>query len=367
MIVQSKWDKQQKMELSRSREREKNKKQREKEETKKEKHYKLQKDEIFNQRYLFVQAISDGTFGRVVRVFDGGENDFKAIKIIKSVKRHIQSAKIEYGILRTIHQQNQYHPGNEKIVRAYEAFSHKDNYCIVFEDLGLSLYDFMRGKYFGGFELKAVQEILYDCLQGLDFMHTSGYTHTDLKPENILLIDKQQKGKKEGHYHVKIIDLGGAVFQTDCHSQLINTRQYRAPEVILRNRWTHLSDMWCMGCIAVELFTGQQLFKPKGNDFYHLAMIEKHCGPIPIEMIQQCRNEAREYFNEYQLNDSFLKWPDDQFMVQELNLIKVFQALIPQNQQELLNLIQNLIVIEPFKRLTPKQALEHDFFKLTFN
>jgi dual-specificity kinase/CDC-like kinase len=38
---------------------------------------------------MLVKPISDGTFGRVVRVFDGGEKDFKALKIIKSVKRHI--------------------------------------------------------------------------------------------------------------------------------------------------------------------------------------------------------------------------------------------------------------------------------------
>lgn len=50
-----------------------------------EKHYIPFEFEIFNARYMMVTKIQDGTFGRVVRVYDGGESGFKALKIIKSV------------------------------------------------------------------------------------------------------------------------------------------------------------------------------------------------------------------------------------------------------------------------------------------
>lgn len=51
---------------------------------------------------------------------------------------------------------------------------------------------------------------------------------------------------------VRIIDFGGATEETEHHSKIVNTRQYRAPEVILGCcRWSHSSDVWSIGCIVV--------------------------------------------------------------------------------------------------------------------
>ncbi|KYF42154.1 putative cell-cycle-associated protein kinase CLK, partial [Toxoplasma gondii ARI] len=69
-----------------------------------------------------------------------------------------------------------------------------------------------------------------------------------MQPENILLLDdilipvsapRPSSSSSKGRYlrpaqvGVKIIDFGSATFEDDYHSSLINTRQYRAPEVIL--------------------------------------------------------------------------------------------------------------------------------------
>lgn len=83
------------------------------------------------------------------------------------------------------------------------------------------------------------------------------------------------------------------------HTSLINTRQYRAPEVILRNRWTKASDMWCFACVLLELYTGEVFFRPGNNDFFHLALIEKASGPIPLRMIEKADMQARDFFNDY--------------------------------------------------------------------
>lgn len=51
--------------------------------------------------------------------------------------------------------------------------------------------------------------------------------------------------------------MGGATYEHEHHSSVINTRQYRAPEVILQcMRWNTQSDMWGVGCIVMELITG---------------------------------------------------------------------------------------------------------------
>lgn len=56
------------------------------------------------------------------------------------------------------------------------------------------------------------------------------------------------------------------------HSPLINTRQYRSPEVILDIGWSFASDVWSLGCILIELYTGKLLFGTHDH-LEHLAMI----------------------------------------------------------------------------------------------
>ena len=58
-----------------------------------------------------------------------------------------------------------------------------------------------------------------------------------------------------------VIDFGGAVYDNENRHGTINTRQYRAPEVLLGLEWDEESDIWGVGCIAMELFTGDVLFQ----------------------------------------------------------------------------------------------------------
>ena len=144
-------------------------------------------------------------------------------------------------------------------------------------------------------------------------------THTDLKPENILflhntfeeitdekLIPEHVKQKKEifgsdylsdfsevskkpylkmKRTDIKIIDFGGATFDHEYHSRIINTRHYRSPEVILGcGNWKENSDIWSLACILLEMYTGEMLFSVHEN-IEHLVMIERLFGAIPKWMI----------------------------------------------------------------------------------
>ncbi len=81
---------------------------------------------------------------------------------------------------------------------------------------------------------------------------------------------------------IKIIDFGGATYKEERHSDIINTRQYRSPEVILGScEWNEKSDVWSIACILVELYTGE-LFFPTHDNEEHLALIETICGNFHI-------------------------------------------------------------------------------------
>ena len=96
--------------------------------------------------------------------------------------------------------------------------------------------------------------------------------------------------------------MGGATWDHEYHSTIINTRQYRGPEVLLKcMKWNNKSDVWSIGCILYELYSGQVLF-PAHEDYEHLAMIEKLFGKIPEWMADRCDNDLSKNFifdNEY--------------------------------------------------------------------
>ena len=93
-------------------------------------------------------------------------------------------------------------------------------------------------------------------------MHKFNLIHTDLKPENILLVSTKYSHDDNGKRipksaEIKVIDLGSATFEDEYHTKIVSTRHYRAPEVILENGWSYAADIWSIGCILVELFTGK--------------------------------------------------------------------------------------------------------------
>jgi serine/threonine protein kinase len=59
---------------------------------------------------------------------------------------------------------------------------------------------------------------------------------------------------------IRLIDFGGATYDDARNVGIINTRQYRSPEVILGMHWGVASDVWSMGCILMEMYTGELLF-----------------------------------------------------------------------------------------------------------
>lgn len=124
-----------------------------------------------------------------------------------------------------------------------------------------------------------------------------------IQPENILLLNGKQVPQRGGYSipestRIKVIDFGGATYDDEKKSSIVNTRQYRAPEVILGVGWSMPSDLWSIGCILAELYQGELLFATHDN-IEHLALIEQVVGSFPRKMLKRAKNTelVHEAFN----------------------------------------------------------------------
>jgi serine/threonine protein kinase len=162
-------------------------------------HFEWTVGQVLHEKYTITGFLGDGTFGRVLKVSDL-EGTEKAIKVIRAVERYVEAAKIEAEIIEKLNSSDPEHKSH--IVKLFEHFPLGDNYCLVFEKLGKSLFDVIKDNQFkgdphSGFRMTQVQEFAKQLLITLDFMHTLGLTHTDLKPENILLVHPEMKWDEE--------------------------------------------------------------------------------------------------------------------------------------------------------------------------
>lgn len=153
------------------------------------------------------------------------------------------------------------------IVKMKSSFVFRGHSCITFEILHKNLYEFLKEHQFAGFSHDLIRRFSIQILQSLTFFKKHNIIHCDLKPENILLKEENKSG-------IRVIDVGSGCFEDKQLYTYIQSRFYRAPEIILGIRYTPAIDMWSFGCILVELFTGFPVFPGESENEQVLLFCE---------------------------------------------------------------------------------------------
>ncbi|KAL3906311.1 MAG: hypothetical protein SGPRY_010598, partial [Prymnesium sp.] len=294
------------------------------EEERRERHYMLRiGDEFDGRRYRVERQLGKGTFGRVIEMCDTLEGRTVAVKVVRAIEKYAHAAEIEAEIIFSM--QRTLPRSDFPIARLLRCFDDaRGHFCLAFEPMGPSLYHRLRdirrtienpkashrgkvtrhtGSYFS---LSQIATIAHDCFEALTHLHNIKLTHTDLKPENILLVESiPHKHATPSRYNVVLIDFGGATWENDHHSVVVCTRQYRPPEVTLGLGWTHTIDLWSMGCIIAELWTGTVLFSTH-DEVEHLALMERLLGTLPNHMIRAATMKRAEKT----FRHGALRWPE---------------------------------------------------------
>ena len=227
-----------------------------------------QHEELVSQNkanYEVLEFLGRGTFGQVVKCWKKGTKDIVAIKILKNHPSYQRQGQIEVQILSRLMQEN---AEKYNFVKAYEFFNHKNHTCIVFEMLEQNLYDFLKAQNFRPMPLRYIRPITQQVLCALLKLKQLGLIHADLKPENIMLVEPENQPFK-----VKVIDFGSASHVSKTvPATYLQSRYYRAPEIILGLNYNESIDMWSLGCVIAELFLGWPLY-PGASEYDQVSKL----------------------------------------------------------------------------------------------
>lgn len=144
-------------------------------------------------------------------------------------------------------------PDKHRMIRIVESFFFRRHFLIVTEMLDINLYEFIKKRSYKGMQREQLRRVATQVLKGLCHLQEIKVIHCDLKPENILFTDAH-------HRDVKIIDFGSACTEFKNGFTYVQSRFYRAPEVVMGIPYTNAIDMWSFGCIMIEMVTGRPIF-----------------------------------------------------------------------------------------------------------
>ena len=271
--------------------------------------------EIPKKKYITQKLLGVGTYGQVFLVQNKYTKEYFAMKEIPKTSEDLLSDNEimdEIEILKNLD-----HPD---IVRITEFYNTENSYYLINEYCKYGeLYEQVKNE----FSETQIAVMFRQILSGIAYLHSNNIIHRDLKLENILINDIEKSiTTNEDLFLVKIIDFGTAkIFDNNKMPRaIVGSIYYIAPEVILK-KYGKECDMWSLGVILYMFIVGHAPFDGRSNR----DIMEKIKGG------KYLKNEKR--------------WK--------------------KASNEVKDLINKLLVLEPEKRLTAFEALRHPWFKVS--
>ena len=184
------------------------------------------------------KPIGFGSYGRVYKRKEKNKEKYYAEKIVE------KKDEIKFDLeLETLEKFN----GKENIINIIDYKENKKKYFILMEYCECDLKTYLKNNYL---DIKTVQNIMRQIINGYSLLYSNDYKHYDLKLSNILV--KEVKNK---NLTIKISDFGFTKFSKTriSYSKKFGTLNYMAPEILLDNNFSEKADIYSIGIIAFQL------------------------------------------------------------------------------------------------------------------
>ncbi|KAF5777824.1 putative dual-specificity kinase CMGC-DYRK-PRP4 family [Helianthus annuus] len=308
-------------------------------------------------RYHVTEYLGSAAFSKAIQAHDLHTGMDVCVKIIKNNKDFFDQSLDEIKLLKFV---NKHDPGDKyHLLRLYDYFYYREHLLIVCELLKANLYEFHKfNRESGGevyFTMPRLQSITIQCLEALQFLHGLGLIHCDLKPENILV-------KSYSRCEVKVIDLGSSCFETDHLCSYVQSRSYRAPEVILGLPYDKKIDIWSLGCILAELCTGNVLFQ-NDSPATLLARVIGIISPIGQDMLAKGRDTHKYFTKNHMLYERNQDTNRLEYLIPKKTSLR---HRLPMGDQGFIDFVTHLLEINPTKRPSAAEALKHPWLSYPY-
>lgn len=287
--------------------------------------------------YIKVEKVGEGTYGVVYKAKNKVTGRLVAMKKIRleADEEGIPSTAIrEISILKELQYYD--HPN---IVSLLEILHEDSRLYLVFEFMPMDLKKYMDSLSQDQLvEISLVKSYLYQLCLALRFCHSKRIIHRDLKPQNLLI--NQEGG-------IKVADFGlGRAFSIPvrAYTHEVVTLWYRPPEILLgTQKYSVPVDVWSLGTIFAEMSSRKPLFHGD-SEIDQLYRIFRILG-TPTNAIWPGVTNLPDY------KGMFPQWQS-----------QPLHKCLPRLDAKGIDLLQQMLIYDPAKRISAKRSLEHPYF-----
>ena len=292
--------------------------------------------------YIAVERFGKGTYGTVYKAKIRGKDFYVAIK---KIKNEMDDEGIPSTALREIAILKKMKHPNVVNVQGIAFNNNNIELCLEYCRYDLKKLIDCKKNDSSFYNVAFVKNMMYQLLKGVEHLHSHKILHRDLKPQNILV--------DERHWILKLADFGlSRVYSIPirAYTKEVLTLWYRAPEMMLGiGNYAIGLDVWSIGCIFAELYLGRPIFMGD-SEIDQLFIIMQVYGTFNELTLPGYK--AFPYFNQ-----DFPYWKG----VGLRNYMKKKKCVLKMDKNAL-DLLEQMLAIDPVKRITCKEALKHPYF-----
>lgn len=311
----------------------------------------LQEGCVLGGRWQVGHHLGAGAFAQVYQCKDrnGGSKDI-ALKVMKCTEQAQDEARVEAQLATQLAQAVGY-PA-QCIVAPMGMGRIQNHVVLATEMMGNDLGKDLKSRD-TSYSVREVASVLRDVLSAVRFLHSMELIHCDIKLDNIVLQPSQPRQLPRA----KMVDFGSVrkVKEGRLNHALVQTNQYRAPEVFLGAGWAKGIDVWSVGTVAMELYLNcNGHFVPSHSVQDSIAIVGALVGPFDTSMVP---GHLVKFFD----SDGNL-WDAESIVPnvpqRHVTERRALHELFPKSDERFQKLITKMLKISPSERITADGALQ---------